>query len=64
MTGDAPAGSPPRACGTCGAPAPTDGAALLAWSRAVELGREVWTCPDCARRHVRSIEGKLDHEWW
>ena len=52
-------------CGTCGATAPADDAsAVLTWSMAVERGRTTWTCPDCARRHVRSIEGKLDSEWW
>ncbi len=52
-------------CATCGTtPATDDGAALLTWARGSERGRTVWTCPDCARRHLRSIEGKLDSEWW
>ncbi len=51
-------------CVTCGT-APTDPAtARLSWARGVERGRVVWTCADCSRRHVRSIEGKLDSEWW
>jgi len=24
----------------------------------------VWTCPACSRRFLRSIEGKLDSQWW
>ncbi|HRW20213.1 MAG TPA: hypothetical protein P5181_15365 [Dermatophilaceae bacterium] len=55
----------PMVCATCGTtPATDDGAALLTWARGSERGRTVWTCPDCARRHLRSIEGKLDSEWW
>jgi hypothetical protein len=52
----------PVVCATCGAVA--SGAALIAWSTAVEDGRRVWTCDTCARDHVRSIEAKLDSSWW
>ena len=68
MTGEATApgaGSP--VCGTCGAvPAGEDAAARarLTWTRGTEHGREVWTCDACSRRHLRSIEGKLDSSWW
>jgi hypothetical protein len=24
----------------------------------------VWTCEACSRKHLRSIEGKLDTAWW
>lgn len=53
-------------CATCGAtPSPDDrNRVLLTWSRATERGREVWTCPDCARGNLRGIEGKLDSDWW
>jgi hypothetical protein len=53
-------------CATCGrTPPPGDlGAARLTWTHGVENGRAVWTCPDCSRRHLRSIEGKLDSTWW
>lgn len=52
-------------CATCGTPVgPDEAAALLTWSRGTENGREVWTCPDCSRRFLRSIEGKLDSSWW
>jgi hypothetical protein len=27
-------------------------------------GRTMWTCPRCAAMHVRSMEAKLDAEWW
>jgi hypothetical protein len=29
-----------------------------------ERGTIRWLCPDCARRHVRDIEGKLPDEYW
>jgi len=54
-------------CATCGAtPADDDAAALarITWARGVENGRDVWTCDACSRRHLRSIEGKLDSAWW
>lgn len=54
-------------CATCGATPPDADAAALArltWSRGTESGREVWTCDACSRRHLRSIEGKLDSAWW
>ena len=54
-------------CATCGATPADDEAAArarLTWSRGTENGREVWTCDACSRRHLRSIEGKLDPSWW
>jgi hypothetical protein len=60
------AGAPP-VCATCGAvPAGADEVeeARRTWTRGVENGREVWTCPPCSREHLRSIEGKLDSGWW
>ncbi len=57
----------PMACATCGArPLDEDVAARarLTWARGFEAGREVWTCDQCSRRHLRSIEGKLDSGWW
>jgi hypothetical protein len=54
-------------CATCGAtPADDDAAALarITWTHGVEHGRDVWTCDTCSRRHLRSIEGKLDSAWW
>ena len=62
-----PASEPRPVCATCGAtPADDDAAALarITWARGVENGRDVWTCDVCSRRHLRSIEGKLDSSWW
>ncbi|GIL36268.1 hypothetical protein [Phycicoccus sp. DTK01] len=61
------AGEERPVCATCGStPADPEAAALarLTWSRGTENGREVWTCAACSRRHLRSIEGKLDPAWW
>lgn len=56
---------PAPVCATCGSvPDAGDPVALLTWSRGTENGRDVWTCPDCSRRFLRSIEGKLDSSWW
>ena len=51
-------------CSTCGATPQDEALARLTWSRGTENGREVWTCDACSRRHLRSIEGKLDSAWW
>lgn len=63
-----PREDPVPVCSTCGASPPADPDALalarLTWSRGVDNGRDVWTCADCSRRHLRSIEGKLDPTWW
>jgi hypothetical protein len=54
-------------CATCGV-SPTDdddhARARLTWTHGSENDREVWTCDACSRRHLRSIEGKLDSSWW
>ncbi len=58
---------PAPVCTTCGASPPDDDAAArarLTWTHGTEGGREVWTCEQCSRRHLRSIEGKLDSSWW
>ena len=57
---------PDPVCATCGAvPGPEEvDVARLTWTRTVEAGRETWTCVECSRRHLRSIEGKLDTAWW
>lgn len=53
-------------CISCGSmpPAADEGAARVVWVRGLENGRPVWTCPACSRRNLRSIEGKLDSQWW
>jgi hypothetical protein len=64
---DLTAPDPRPVCATCGAvPADDDAAASarISWARGIENGRDVWTCDACSRRHLRSIEGKLDSAWW
>jgi len=51
-------------CDACGTALPASAADQLAWSVGREQGRPVHTCPDCARRFLRSIEAKLESEWW
>lgn len=36
----------------------------LTWTCSVENGLRVYICDACARRHLRSIEGRLDSAWW
>jgi hypothetical protein len=63
-TTDAPGGTTAMACATCGATPADMALARLTWARGTENGQEVWTCDTCSRRHLRSIEGKLDSSWW
>jgi hypothetical protein len=44
-----------RGCGR-GTPLPA-----LGWSHDNEIG---WLCETCVRVNLRSIEAKLDTEWW
>lgn len=53
-------------CSRCGrgrdqAADPVD---ALAWVRESEGDAVRWLCPQCARAHVRDIEGKLPAEYW
>ncbi len=50
-------------CSRCGmlVPGPTP---PLGWSSGFERGRQTWICEACARENLRSIEGKLDEDWW
>jgi hypothetical protein len=50
-------------CSVCGTVADDD-EVPLGWSTGVERGRPVVVCADCTRTHARSIEAKLDSEWW
>ena len=52
-----------RTCDFCGRQEP-EGAATLAWTVSVENGRRRHYCDTCSREHVRSMEGKLDSEFW
>jgi hypothetical protein len=63
-------------CGFCGrvsnSAEPSDDTAAgevpeeipLTWVRSVENGKARVYCDACARTHLRSIESKLDAEWW
>jgi hypothetical protein len=57
-------------CSLCGAAAPSADPLTtpLDWlvetdPRRPELGQRQY-CPACARKHLRSIEAKLDAEYW
>ena len=54
-------GTGPVTCALCGE---TEPSLPLGWSTSFERGRTVHHCAACAREHVRSMEGKLDSEWW
>ncbi len=57
-------------CSLCGrsAEAERDGDPRLTWCadivESADGPRTRWVCVDCTRRYVRSIEAKLDQEWW
>jgi hypothetical protein len=51
------------ACGTTARPQ-EHAAARLTWSRSTDAGRTTWTCGSCSRDNLRSIESKLDPDWW
>ena len=52
-------------CDMCGERAPGDpGTMPLTWVTSVENGKQRVYCERCAREHLRSIEAKLDSEWW
>ncbi|MFP3988064.1 hypothetical protein U9R90_11265 [Streptomyces sp. E11-3] len=36
----------------------------LTWTCSVENGTRRYFCDDCARANIRSIEGRLDSNWW
>ncbi|MEI2821000.1 MAG: hypothetical protein V9E81_12635 [Marmoricola sp.] len=50
-------------CDFCGDYSDTD-SMPLDWTSAVELGRAKYFCAMCSREHLRSMEAKLDSEWW
>lgn len=50
-------------CAFCGATAPGE-TAPLTWTSGVEHGRMSYFCDTCSREHLRSMEGKLDSEYW
>ena len=52
-----------KTCDFCGCHE-ADPQRLLAWTTAVERGRAKSFCEACSRRYVRSMEAKLDSDWW
>ncbi len=54
-------------CDFCGLEVP-DGpgsqTVLMTWTISVENRRKRTYCDACSRQHVRSMEGKLDSEYW
>ncbi|WP_188111302.1 hypothetical protein [Nocardioides antri] len=53
----------PVTCDFCGRVAPGD-AVPLTWSTSVERGRTRRYCETCSRENLRSMEGKLDSDYW
>ncbi|HEY2205067.1 MAG TPA: hypothetical protein VGH99_11410 [Pseudonocardia sp.] len=55
----------PERCLRCNRAADPSTGEALAWvcDRRPDGGRD-WTCPACARDHLRSIESRLPDEWW
>ncbi len=56
-------GDVPVTCDLCGRVAPDDDVTLT-WSTAVERGRTRRYCETCSRENLRSMEGKLDSDYW
>jgi hypothetical protein len=53
------------ACDFCGATPPDDPEKLpLTWMTSSENGVVKVYCERCARENIRSIEAKLQSEWW
>ncbi|MEO6821394.1 MAG: hypothetical protein ABI468_02520 [Candidatus Nanopelagicales bacterium] len=52
-------------CRTCGARVEvSDVGALLGWACSNDAGEARTYCPQCSRDHVRSMEAKIDEEYW
>jgi hypothetical protein len=54
-------GSTTTICAICGTA--HEGLPLM-WTCSVENGRRLYFCDACSRRHLRSIEGRLDSLRW
>jgi hypothetical protein len=50
-------------CARCGAAAPDDGLPV-GWSLATSERGVDRLCAACTRENVRSIEARLDEDWW
>jgi hypothetical protein len=55
------ASSGPVSCALCGTSVVE---VPLTWISSMERGRLVYYCDACSRENLRSIEGKLDSEYW
>ncbi|MER7404424.1 hypothetical protein ABT373_18470 [Streptomyces sp. NPDC000070] len=57
--------SRPLVCDRCDTSAgtPADGPPLT-WTCSVENGVRRYFCESCSRENLRSIEGRLDSDWW
>ena len=52
-------------CARCGATAPAPGGGLPeGWSLTTSERGVQYLCAGCTRENVRSIEARLDEEWW
>lgn len=51
-------------CSLCGATYPDGNQPPLTWTSSVERGQQRWFCERCSRENLRSIESKLDSDWW
>ena len=51
----------PVSCSLCGA---TAGSPPLTWSASTGPRGTTWACDGCTRRHLRSMEARLDDEHW
>jgi hypothetical protein len=55
--------SPPEpvSCALCGSTAAEQ---PMTWTTSVERGRTLLYCEQCSRENVRSMEGRLDADWF
>ncbi|MEV3971792.1 hypothetical protein AB0K68_27210 [Streptomyces sp. NPDC050698] len=63
---DGSAAEPRRfVCARCGTTAdvPTEDPPLT-WTYSIEGGARRLYCEACSREHLRSIEGRLESDWW
>ncbi|WP_326738613.1 hypothetical protein [Streptomyces sp. NBC_01022] len=58
-----PDGTEDVACALCGTRSGSE-TAPPTWLCSVENGSRRYYCDDCARTHIRAIEGRLDSAWW
>ncbi|ROQ66190.1 hypothetical protein EDD93_0592 [Streptomyces sp. 840.1] len=50
-------------CALCGTGSGSDSAPPT-WLCSVEHGSRRYFCDNCARTHIRAIEGRLGSDWW